>query len=112
MTQGKRIKLTPKARDDLKDIFSYGVSHYGEVAADAYIDRIFTALDMLKHHEIGQRRAEVGENMFSLVAAEHLLFFQTRIRRYSGCQSVASFTGCKATTTLVLILAPSLMFST
>ncbi|UDQ80478.1 type II toxin-antitoxin system RelE/ParE family toxin [Erwinia rhapontici] len=76
MTQGKRIKLTPKARDDLKDIFSYGVSHYGEVAADADIDRIFTALDMLKHHEIGQRRAEVGENMFSLVAAEHLLFFR------------------------------------
>ncbi|MCS3608654.1 type II toxin-antitoxin system RelE/ParE family toxin [Erwinia rhapontici] len=87
MTQGKRIKLTPKARDDLKDIFSYGVSHYGEVAADAYIDRIFTALDMLKHHEIGQRRAEVGENMFSLVAAEHLLFSDqnTKIFWLSEC---------------------------
>lgn len=74
MTQGKRIKLTPQARDDLKDIYRYGVINYGEAAADTYIERIFTALDMLKHHEIGQRRTEIGENMFSLATAEHFLF--------------------------------------
>lgn len=36
----KTVKLTPKASQDLEDIWYYGSRHFGEEQADRYIDQI------------------------------------------------------------------------
>ncbi len=36
----KTVKLTPKASQDLEDIWFYGYHHFGEVQADKYINCI------------------------------------------------------------------------
>ncbi|EAA2540646.1 type II toxin-antitoxin system RelE/ParE family toxin [Salmonella enterica subsp. enterica serovar Newport] len=36
----KTVKLTPKASQDLEDIWYYGSRHFGEEQADRYINQI------------------------------------------------------------------------
>lgn len=36
----KTVKLTPKASQDLEDIWYYGYHHFGEEQADRYINQV------------------------------------------------------------------------
>ena len=56
----KEIELTPKAEEDLKDIWDYSLRQFGVVQADAYIDRIAAVFDVLAMHDIGTHRTELG----------------------------------------------------
>lgn len=75
MSQGKRINITPGARADLEDIYIYGFLKFGEKTADAYIDRFYTAFDMLKYHEVGLHRDEIKAGLCSLPVASHAIWF-------------------------------------
>ncbi|AVF38001.1 type II toxin-antitoxin system RelE/ParE family toxin [Rahnella sikkimica] len=71
----KEINLTPKANEDLEDIWSYSQENFGVVKADDYISRFSDIFDVLATHEIGSLRPELGEHIFSLPIEKHVIFF-------------------------------------
>ncbi|MCU5773795.1 type II toxin-antitoxin system RelE/ParE family toxin [Erwiniaceae bacterium BAC15a-03b] len=75
MVKSKKIKLTPKAEQDLADIWYYGMSHFGDEAAERYLDKIDHAFRAIAQHEIGTARPELATGVFSYPLAKHMLFF-------------------------------------
>lgn len=61
----KAVKLTPKASQDLEDIWLYGYHHFGEVQADKYINHISDIFRVLGENSIGTPRPELGEYILS-----------------------------------------------
>lgn len=56
----KTVKLTPKASQDLEDIWYYGCRHFGEDQADKYINQISDIFQVMSDHNIGTPRPELG----------------------------------------------------
>lgn len=73
--QMKEIELTPKAEEDLEAIWYYSFRRFGVVKADEYIERIAAVFEVLATHEVGTRRAELGERICSLPAEQHMIYF-------------------------------------
>lgn len=71
----KEINLSPKANGDLEDIWSYSQEKFGVDKADEYISRFSDIFDVLATHEIGTKRPELGEHIFSLPIEKHMIFF-------------------------------------
>lgn len=71
----KTVKLTPKASQDLEDIWYYGYHHFGEEQADRYINQISYIFQVMSDHNIGTLRPELGEYIFSLPVERHMLYF-------------------------------------
>ncbi|EFK4424347.1 type II toxin-antitoxin system RelE/ParE family toxin [Escherichia coli] len=71
----KTVKLTPKASQDLEDIWYYGCSHFGEDQADKYINQISDIFQVMSDHNIGTPRPELGEYIFALSVERHMLYF-------------------------------------
>lgn len=57
----KTVKLTPKASQDLEDIWYYGYRHFGEEQAERYINQISDIFLVISNHNIGTSRPELGE---------------------------------------------------
>ncbi|EDH3357295.1 type II toxin-antitoxin system RelE/ParE family toxin, partial [Salmonella enterica] len=62
----KTVKLTPKASQDLEDIWYYGCQHFGEEQADRNINQISGIFQVKSDHNIGTPRPELGEDIFAL----------------------------------------------
>lgn len=71
----KEIELTPKAEEDLEAIWNYSFRQFGVIQADEYVGRIAAVFDVLATHDIGTRRPELGEDIFSQPVAEHIIYF-------------------------------------
>ncbi|MCG9529038.1 type II toxin-antitoxin system RelE/ParE family toxin [Providencia rettgeri] len=71
----KKISLTPKALEDLENIWFYSQRHFGMNKADEYINRISAIFDVLSQHEVGTCRNELGENILSIPIEKHVIFF-------------------------------------
>lgn len=71
----KEIELTPKAEEDLEAIWDYSFRQFGVVQADAYISHIAAVFDVLSMHEVGTKRAELGEDICSLPVEQHMIYF-------------------------------------
>ncbi|MBD3126262.1 MULTISPECIES: type II toxin-antitoxin system RelE/ParE family toxin [Citrobacter] len=71
----KTVKLTPKASQDLEDIWYYGYHHSGEKQADKYINQISDIFQVMSDHNIGTPRPELGEYIFALPVERHMIFF-------------------------------------
>ncbi|EHT04831.1 type II toxin-antitoxin system RelE/ParE family toxin [Klebsiella oxytoca] len=71
----KNVKLTPKASQDLENIWYYGYPHFGEEQADRYINQISGIFLVLSDHNIGTPRPELGESIFALRVERHMLYF-------------------------------------
>jgi len=71
----KIVKLTPKASQDLEDIWYYGYHHFGEMQADRYINQISGIFQVMSDHNIGTPRSELGEYIFALPVERHMLYF-------------------------------------
>lgn len=71
----KEINLTPKAIEDLENIWLYGQIQFGLAKADEYVAHFSDIFDILARHEIGTQRSELGENIFSLPIEKHVIFF-------------------------------------
>lgn len=56
----KTVKLTPKASQDLEDIWYYGCRHFGENQADKYINQISDIFQVMSNHNIGTPPPELG----------------------------------------------------
>ncbi|MBH5326240.1 type II toxin-antitoxin system RelE/ParE family toxin [Salmonella enterica] len=71
----KTVKLTPKASQDLEDIWYYGYHHFGEEQADRYINQLSGIFQVMSDHNIGTPRPELGEYIFALPVERHMLYF-------------------------------------
>lgn len=71
----KEIKITPKAEADLEAIWNYSFRQFGLEKADAYIDRLASVFGVLACHDVGTRRADLGENIYSLPVEQHMIYF-------------------------------------
>ncbi|HAT2828797.1 TPA: type II toxin-antitoxin system RelE/ParE family toxin [Klebsiella oxytoca] len=71
----KTVKLTPKASQDLEDIWYYGYHHFGEEQADRYINQISDIFQVISDHNIGTPRPELGEYISALPVERHMLYF-------------------------------------
>lgn len=71
----KTVKLTPKASQDLEDIWFYGYHHFGEVQADKYINHISDIFRILGENSIGTPRPELGEYINALPFERHIIYF-------------------------------------
>lgn len=71
----KTVKLTPKASQDLEDIWYYGHHHFGEEQADRYINKISDIFQVMSDHNIGTPRPELGEYIFALPVERHMIYF-------------------------------------
>ncbi|EKZ2353189.1 type II toxin-antitoxin system RelE/ParE family toxin [Salmonella enterica] len=71
----KTVKLTPKASQDLEDIWYYGYHHFGEGQADKYINQISDIFQVMSDHNIGTLRPELGEYIFALPVERHMIYF-------------------------------------
>lgn len=71
----KTVKLTPKASQDLEDIWYYGYHHFGEEQADKYINQISNIFQIVSDHNIGTPRPELVEYIFALPVERHMIYF-------------------------------------
>ncbi|EKB5678727.1 type II toxin-antitoxin system RelE/ParE family toxin [Salmonella enterica] len=71
----KTVKLTPKASQDLEDIWYYGYHHFGEEQADKYINQISGIFQVMSDNNIGTPRPELGEYICALPVERHMVYF-------------------------------------
>lgn len=70
-----KIKLTPLAQHDLEAIYLYGLLHFNQERAEAYLETIEHAFTAIRHNKIGIERKELGPGFYSFPVARHTLFF-------------------------------------
>lgn len=70
-----KIKLTPLAQRDLEAIYLYGLRHFNEERAGAYLETIEQAFAAIRRNKIGIERKELGLGLYSFPIVRHTLFF-------------------------------------
>jgi len=100
----KKIKLTPKAEDDLTAIWNYSYSNFGEAKADEYISRLGDIFEVIATHKIGIARPELEASIFSLPIEHHIIFFIPSDSNHHHCPYSPSATRCHFEFTLAIIL--------
>jgi len=71
------LVISPKARDDLKNIYQYGVRNWGATHAAKYLDTLSAQLWSLKKHpKIGIEREDILANMRCISIERHVVFYR------------------------------------
>lgn len=71
----KAIELTPKATEDLEEIWLYSYEQFGVVKADEYVGQFSDIFEMLATHQIGTSRPDLDDQIYSLPAEQHVIYF-------------------------------------
>lgn len=71
----KEVELTPKAHEDLESIWLYGFNRFGINQADRYIQQFSEHFTLLAGQNVGRRRRELGEDIYALPCARHVIFY-------------------------------------
>ncbi|EGR7208303.1 type II toxin-antitoxin system RelE/ParE family toxin [Salmonella enterica subsp. enterica serovar Typhimurium] len=71
----RMVKLTPKASEDLENIWHYGWQHFGEIQADRYINHLSEIFSIMSANNIGTPRPELGEYIYALPFKRHIIYF-------------------------------------
>ncbi|WP_339618998.1 type II toxin-antitoxin system RelE/ParE family toxin [uncultured Marinimicrobium sp.] len=74
----KTLKITPRAKHDLQDIWTYGVDTWGEQQADIYFNTLFEAMEALALNPgKGHPRPELLPQCSSYVCKSHTIYYRT-----------------------------------
>lgn len=76
----REIELTPKANEDLENIWLYGFETFGMEKADCYILHISSTFGHLAQHSAGRRREELGTDIRSFPCRQHVIFYQDNVQ--------------------------------
>lgn len=71
----RTVKLTPKASEDLENIWHYGWQHFGEIQADRYINHLSEIFSIMSANNIDTPRPELGEYIYALPFERHIIYF-------------------------------------
>ncbi|RKT38009.1 type II toxin-antitoxin system RelE/ParE family toxin [Thiocapsa rosea] len=70
------IVKRPRAREDLKGIWRYSFTEWGEAQADRYLAEIDAGIARLKEHpELGKSRDDLRAGYRSLRINQHVVFY-------------------------------------
>ncbi len=69
--------LSQKSHEDIDDIYDFGVDKFGEDQALEYLMGLRTHfLFLLKNPQIGKKRDEIKEGLFSFPYVSHIVFYR------------------------------------
>lgn len=73
-----KVNFTPRAKDDLREIWSYTFKVWSENQADQYIIKLFERFTWLsKHPSAGKHRPDICENYYCFPQGSHIIFYLT-----------------------------------
>ena len=71
------LVISPRAAEDLADIYRYGTQHWGEGQAAHYLDMIKDQIwTLTRHPEIGAQRDNLLSHVRSLPTRSHIIFYR------------------------------------
>jgi len=72
-----QLIIAPAAQDDLKEIYQYGLRHWGQAQSDNYLETLKGKLWSLTEQPlIGTERSELLAGIRSLPTESHILFYR------------------------------------
>jgi toxin ParE1/3/4 len=72
-----RVVLLPAAREDLEELWNFGVERWGEAKADAYLLGIYAAVERLgENPRIAPAAQDLGRRVRRLVCGSHAVFYR------------------------------------
>lgn len=79
MTQktNRKVRVTPRARDDLKNIGRYTEQTWGKAQRNRYLKSIDTRFHWLAENpRLGKHRTDICEGYYSFPEGQHVIFYQ------------------------------------
>lgn len=74
-----KLIIAPAAKNDLEDIYQYGLRQWGQAQSDNYLSVIKNQLWLLTEQPfIGVERAEISSDIRSLAIQSHRLFYRLK----------------------------------
>ena len=71
-----QLVIAPAAKDDLKDIYQYGLSRWGQLQSDNYLENLKSQLWLLTEQPLlGVERPDLFPSIRSLPIESHILFY-------------------------------------
>jgi toxin ParE1/3/4 len=72
-----QLVIAPAAKNDLKDIYHYGLQHWGQAQSESYLSMIKNQFWLLTQQPLmGTERPELLPNIRSLPIESHTLFYR------------------------------------
>ncbi len=69
-------RLTPAAKSDLLEIWSYTIKNWGKKQAEKYLLEIEAKLELLAADpELGRQRPEINPGYYSFPVKKHIIFY-------------------------------------
>jgi len=76
-----RFNLTLRAKEDLRSIWLYTCTRWGEEQADAYVADIYKRCDWLAQQPyVGKLRTDIADGYYSFPQGQHLIFYLIQTR--------------------------------
>ncbi len=71
-----KYRLTPAAKQDIKEIWFYSVASWGEKRAEDYVAKLETQFKKLAEcPKLGRDRSEINKNYRSMPSEKHVIFY-------------------------------------
>ena len=71
------VIISPRAKQDLKDIYAYTLQSWGDKKADSYLSNIKDSfLQLLDNPKIGRERLDVQSDLRSINVEKHVIFYK------------------------------------
>lgn len=76
MQPTRKIRITPRAREDLRNIGRYTERAWGKAQRNRYLKSIEARFQWLAENPLlGKRRTDIGEGYHSFPEGEHVVFY-------------------------------------
>ena len=73
-----QLVIAPAAKNDLKEIYLYGLRQWGKPRSEAYLEDLKNTLwSLLNHPHMGTERPELLTGIRSLPLVSHSIFYRT-----------------------------------
>ena len=77
MPSGRRLRINPEARDDIRDVLQYTLQTWGRGQRDRYQALLLHALqEIAEFPNIGQLRDDLGQEYRSRLVEQHVVYYR------------------------------------
>lgn len=71
-----KFNLTPRAKEDLRQIWNYTLEEWSENQADRYIEALFNRFTWIAGKPlVGKHRSDIRDGYYCFPQGEHLVFY-------------------------------------
>lgn len=75
----KTLALSPKADNDLVNIYQHTLNRWHRSQADDYIEKINDAFNLIAHNNrIGKDRSYIQRNLRAFILGSHVIYYRKR----------------------------------